>query len=142
MLEFLTDVTVWTLFAGFQLYKQIFRVIIRYLGMPIAKYFVNDNLQRLGWNTDGEGPLGIVVHDETEFYLRLAVERNFGLFEAHQDKVCTMNDIKALASSCMATRNTGEFLHPFTWVLGWFNLQTRAKSWQVGIEHYDVGKCQ
>jgi hypothetical protein len=140
MFEFITDVLVWTLFTGFQIYKSIARVFIRFVGFPIAKYIVNNNFKNMGWNPDGEGPLGITIHDETEFYLRLATERNFGLFEAHMDKVCTMNDIKALASSCMLTRKTKQYLHPFTWVLGMFNLQTRSKAWQVGIEHYDVGE--
>lgn len=81
-MERLTDITVWTLFTGWELYQKLARVFIRIV-FPLAKYIVDGNLARFGWNTEGIGPQGIQIHDEKEFYLRLALGRNFGAFEAH-----------------------------------------------------------
>jgi hypothetical protein len=79
-MERLTDIVCWTLFKGFKLYESFARVFIR-IAFPIAKYTVDKALEGFGWNTEGKGPLGIHVHDEKEFYLRLAIAKNFGLFE-------------------------------------------------------------
>ncbi|OXA53652.1 Cyclopropane-fatty-acyl-phospholipid synthase [Folsomia candida] len=137
-MEFLTDITCWSLFKGFELCQSLARVLIKVI-FPLVKWHVDRTLTSLGVNVEGRGPLGIEVHNETEFYLRLAVGRHFGLFEAHMDKVCTINDIKAFAIRGLKTGRNKEYLHPFSNILGWFNLQTRSKVWQVGIEHYDVG---
>lgn len=138
-METLRDAVAWTLFKGLDAYHFLGRLFIRVF-FPLVKFRMNMHLAGIGLNTQGLGPLGIVVHDEREFYTRLALGRVLGLFEAHMDKVCDMNDVKAIAISVMKTRRTKEFIHPFSTLMSYFNLQTKSRAWQVGVEHYDVGE--
>ncbi|OXA48351.1 Cyclopropane-fatty-acyl-phospholipid synthase [Folsomia candida] len=134
-MDLLRELACLSLLKGFDIYQSIARLVIR-VNFPFVKWLVDRELGRLGHNTEGKGPLGIRVHDEKEFYQRVAVARHAGLFECHMDKICTINDVKAMAIEGPRSTKTLRFIHPLAAILDRFNLQSRAKAWQVGREHY------
>ncbi|OXA37401.1 cyclopropane-fatty-acyl-phospholipid synthase [Folsomia candida] len=137
-MDLITEITCWSIIKCFDLYEFMVRFAIRII-FPMVKWYVDRELGILGHNAEGKGPLGIRVHDEKEFYLRVFVRRHTGLFEAHMDKVCTINDVKAMVISGLQSTKTLAFMHPLSTILDRFNLQSRSKVWQVGAEHYDLG---
>lgn len=137
-MEVVQNIIAYILFKGLDAYHFFGRLFIHAF-FPLAKARMDMHLAGIGINTQGIGPLGIVVHKEREFYIRIALGRVLGLFEAHQDGICAMNDVKSIAISVMKTRRTKEFIHPFSTLMSYFNLQTKSRAWQVGVEHYDVG---
>lgn len=138
--ETLEDIAVWLIFTAFKLYRVFMKAILK-LFFPYAKKFVQLQLRKAGITINGDKPFDITVLNEESFYVKTATERNVGMFESYMEGGWTTQDLTGLAVESMRRRKTKYHQHPLTWVLDLFNLQTKAKSWAVGLEHYDVGKC-
>jgi hypothetical protein len=141
MLEKIEDVAVWVIFTTFKIYSVVMTFLAK-MFFPYAKRFVRKSLQKEGVTLNGTKPYDIQILNEESFYIRTATERNVGMFESYMEGGWTTKDLRRLAVEVMKRRKTKSHQHPLTWVLDTFNLQTKSKSWEVGLEHYDVGKLE
>jgi len=107
---------------------------------PLTKSIVKKRILTYGIEIGGKNPWDIKVHDEKTFYIRTAIEGNFGFVESRLDGVWSTEDFKELISRFASSRRIWKTQHPLLWTLKYFNLQTKARSWEVGTNHYDAGK--
>jgi hypothetical protein len=131
----LTDTFVWLIFTAFSIYSTIATIILR-IFFPITKYFMDKKFESFGINVGRD----IVVHNESRFYTRSVIEGSFGFLESRLDKDWSTKNFKELIERILATRRLQEVKHPLTWIINKFNLQTKAKSFEVGQNHYDAGE--
>jgi len=139
MLEKIEDIAVWVIFTSFNIYSTVMKFLMKTF-FPYAKKFVKKSLLKEGVTLNGTKPFDIQVVNEESFYIKTATERNVGMFESYMEGGWTVKDLRGLAIEVMKRRKTKSHQHPLTWVLDTFNLQTKSKAWEVGVEHYDVGK--
>lgn len=61
--------------------------------MPVVKHFVDKTHGNVGTIVNGKDPRDVNVLKEKEFYIRNAIERNFGFFEGYMDEewTCQVN---------------------------------------------------
>lgn len=137
--DFVNDVAEHIVFGCFNVYKHIMRYIVL-LFMPIVKKIVHKKHKACGTIVNGKSTTDITILKEREFYLRNAIEWNFGFFEGYMDEEWTTQDLKGLAIKAMKTRKTKALLHPLTDIMAKMNLQTKSRAWAVGEGHYDIGK--
>jgi len=123
---------------GFKIYSKVATVVL-IIFFPLTKSIVNKKLSSFGIEVNGRNRWDIKVHNEKRFYTRLAIEGTFGLMEGRIDKDWSTEDLTELFRRYFATRRIKEAHHPLTWTLKYFNLQTKARAWEVGQQHYDVG---
>lgn len=109
----------------------------------IAKEIITDLLCVAGITINGDAPWDITVHDE-RLYQRLLSQTELGLGESYMDGWwdCPRIDllITRLAEADLETKLKTNFNHIFKILLSRFlNFQTKKRSLQVGIKHYDLG---
>ncbi|ODM97097.1 Cyclopropane-fatty-acyl-phospholipid synthase [Orchesella cincta] len=136
--EVLNDIAEHIVFGCFNVYKTLMRYVCL-LFFPIVKKLVQRKHDRTGLSVNGKEEWAVQVLKEQEFYLRNAIEWNFGFFEGYMDEEWTTQDLTGMATRSMLTRNTKEILHPLTWIMSRMNLQTKSRAWAVGEGHYDIG---
>ncbi len=137
--DFVNDVAEHVVFGCFNVYKSVMKYIC-ILFFPIVKHLVAKKHARCGLSVEScKEPHDIKILKEKDFYLRNAIEWNFGFFEGYMDEEWTTQDLTGLAIRAMNTRKTKEILHPLTWIMSRMNLQTKSRAWAVGEGHYDIG---
>jgi len=133
-----TSVLLGTILLVFKIYSAIATVILL-IGFPLTKYFVHKRLQSFGLKVGDKNPWDIRVHDQRTFYIRAALEGHFGVLESRLDNIWSTQDFREIVSRVLASRRIFEIQHPLLWTLKYFNLQTKARAWEVGNSHYDAG---
>jgi hypothetical protein len=123
----------------FKLYAAMATLVLVAL-FPITKSIVKKRFLSFGVEIDGSKPWDVKVHNEKRFYTRVAIEGTFGLLEGRLDKDWSTENCTELIRRLFQSRRQQEVQHPLTWTLKYFNLQTKARAWQVGAIHYDVGE--
>lgn len=93
---------------------------------------------------NGSNPWDIQVHNKKEFFSRVASNAPMGLGESYMDGVWDCDDICELTRRTMRFKIYKAYLSKWNRFLNFlelhlFNLQTKAKAWEVGQKHYDTG---
>jgi len=123
----------------FRIYYALATIVLL-IFFPLTKSIVKKRFLAHGIEIGGKNPWDITVHDEKTFYVRASIERNFGVVESRLDGVWSTEDFRGFVSRIYASRRLRKTQHPLMWTLKYFNLQTKARSWEAGINHYDAGK--
>ena len=101
-------------------------------------------LLQAGIEIGGKNPADIIVHNP-RFYSRIFKNGTLGIGESYMDGDWDSNDLTETANKAFKTNlkrslarfSIKDFLHVAHAYLS--NLQTKARSYDVGTEHYDVG---
>lgn len=124
--EFSSNLTLLIIGWTFNVYLKIGTFILRFT-LPFFKERIATKMRHLDINDD-------------RFYIKAILERDLGLFESYMDGYWTHKDLPGLfTKSLMKKTQPSRYLHPLTWTLTYFNLQTTKRAWQVA-QHYDIGK--
>src|SRR5262245_27774778 len=99
-------------------------------------------LAECGIDIDGPNAWDIQVHDDG-FYARALADGSLGLGESYMDGWWDVRDLDGFMYRLL-TANLDERTRGWREALAWlratfFNLQRRARSYQVGERHYDLG---
>lgn len=91
---------------------------------------------------NGSRPWDITVHDE-RLYKRVFAEGSLGLGEAYMDGWWDSQKLDECFAHILRAR-LDERIAPFSLIIPWlsakfFNLQSKARAFQVGQKHYDIG---
>lgn len=137
--EYVSDFALFLILTGFSLYSQILTVVYT-IFFTYTKKMVDEKLAELGIIVDGPSPTDIQVINGRRFYTRVAIERSYGLMEGRLDGDWDIEDFRGFVSIIFSSRRHAEFAHPLAWIFKAFNLQTKARAFEVGKSHYDDGE--
>lgn len=137
--EYLSDFTLALILALFYIYSKIYTVILLAF-FPLTKYVVDKRLAGLGVTVGGNKATDIKVLNPKRFYTRVAIERSYGLLDSKLDGDWETKDFRGFVGLIFSSRRHAEVVHPLYWTFNMFNLQTKAKAFEVGKQHYDDGK--
>jgi cyclopropane-fatty-acyl-phospholipid synthase len=109
-----------------------------------VKSIVNSEFRKGGIGLEGENDWDIKVKSP-DFYTRLAADPRLGLGEGFMEGLWDCPDLPELSYRCFVGglyRNSMSWIHRLSNYLlhSLFNLQTRDRSFEVGLKHYDMGE--
>jgi hypothetical protein len=124
--EISTEVSLFFINIAYKVYFKVAYAVLR-LFFPQVKAYLSKRMKRVK-----------VLNDR--IYIRAALEGDVGVYESYMDGDWTVDDLVATISKSLRSKKIKEGLHPLTWTLRYFNLQSRDRAWQVGQDHYDIGR--
>jgi hypothetical protein len=84
------------------------------------------------------------IHNK-QFYVRLANNASLGMGETYMDHYWDCDQMVELSRRIFRHKLYLQYLNPWNRLLNhlelqYFNLQSKARAWEVGKKHYDTGK--
>jgi len=123
--EIATEIALFTINIAYGLYFKIAYAVL-WLIFPRVKSRLANRMKRVK-----------IFNDRV--YIRALLEGDVGVYESYMDGDWTTEDLIGVISKSLKSKKIKDGLHPLTWTLRFFNLQSRQRVWQVGKDHYDIG---
>jgi len=108
-----------------------------------AHKILSNYLAKAGIELDGKNACDPQVHNPN-LYNRIIMQGSLGLGEAYMDKWWDCEEIDELLCKVLSSQLDNEVRGKMVFVKNWLmprlmNMQSRARSFQVGKQHYDAG---
>ena len=125
---------------------KVFTYIVLYsIRFPLQKYIIH-RLRKAGIIVNGDQPHDMKVHDD-RLYLRIAQDLSLGFGEAYMDGWWDSDRVDELMCRILKNGLYDELMYPWNRLIMYiqfelFNLQTSARAFQIGEQHYDQGEFE
>jgi hypothetical protein len=91
-----------------------------------------------------DSTISVRIHNKL-FYVRLANQASLGMGETYMDHYWDCDQMTELSRRVFKHKLYLKYLNPWNRLLNhlelqYFNLQSKARAWEVGKKHYDTGK--
>jgi len=127
-----------------RIWKLFTYVILYTIQVPLKRYVIY-RLESNGIIVNGDQPHDIKVKDE-RMYLRLCQDLSLGFGEAYMDGWWDSDRVDELMCRMLKNGLYYELMYPWNRLINYiqfelFNLQTSARAFQIGEQHYDQGNA-
>jgi len=101
---------------------------------------------RAGISINGSNSYDIKLHNN-EFYNRLACDSSLGMGESYMEGWWDCDDLHEFSFRCFSNGLYKKYMSQMNVVVNYlmlrvFNLQTKARAFEVGVKHYDMGESK